>query len=292
MQWIKNRWEGFLDYFQNLPSVLADDLRSLLLPRAQLSRTTQFILLLLGVSLLVGVYTYLAYSGITPVLPKWDKIWEGFKYLYWDEWFEQHILWEDTKASLPRLIPAVAITGVLGTILGLYMGVWFSIDSLLSKILEFVGGIPPIFAMMVFISIFKFGWMMYVSILIFGTITLVAASVYVAARKIKGEQIDLYCSQGVSSTEIVWSLLFRELLPDILVAVRSSIAPSIIYLAAAENESGNSGWGHSFMFLARAGRIEVVIPYLMVFGIAMICVRICFDLLDRLINPWNHLEAQ
>ena len=290
--WCKNAPTRFWHYLQDLPELLAEDMRHITVPRGHLSQTMKNILFLLSIGVIVYVYHYQAYQEENVVLPRWPQMWEGIKHLYWDDWLEKHTLWEDSKHSFMRLIPAVLCAGAVGTVMGLYMGVWDAFEAISNRFLQFIGYIPPIAAMVVFIMEVDFGLKLYITIQVFGILTMSATGVFLATRAVPSEEIHRFKTLGASYTEIVWSLLFKELWPQIIETIRQTIAPATIYLIAAEWETGSHGWGHSFMQFYRAGRMDVIIPYLLFFGFLGIFLKLMFHWFTGKVSPWTRLEVR
>jgi NitT/TauT family transport system permease protein len=276
---------------QKLLETFKNDVRSILTPRGNLSKAGQNLCFFLALVLLAIGYTYLADQEGNTLFPKWDELWLGTKKMVYNPAMEESIIWDDSIASFKRLIPAIAISGVAGVTMGLYMGLYLGAESLLARVLEFIGNIPPIAMMVVFLIKFGFDLEMFVAVQVFGIITLVTTGIYLATKSVNNEHIYSAKTLGASSQEVVWSILFFQVMPQIIESIRQSVAPAIIYLIAAEWQAGSSGWGYRFMKLYRSGKMEVIFPYLFFFGLLGIAIKLLFTFLERKACPWYSKEA-
>ena len=74
---------------------------------------------------------------------------------------------------------------------------------------------------------------------------------------------------GASQFEIVWNVIFWEVLPKVIDAIRLQIGPAMVFLIAAEMVVGDVGFGYRIRLQSRLLHMNVVYPYLLylaVFG--------------------------
>lgn len=162
---------------------------------------------------------------------------------------------------------------------------------MLGRILNFEENIVPNAAMVVFLTLFGFEFKMYLAVITFGILPVIAGRVYQAVKGVHDEQIYAGKIIGGSSSEIVWSILFKMLLPQIIDAIRASVGLALILLVATEWVAGNAGFGYRFMKLYRAARMDVIFPYLMYLGFLGIAIQLVFNWIQRLLCPWYSKEA-
>ncbi len=246
----------------------------------------------LAILLILGVYTDIAYSGGNTLIPTWGKLIHGLGEMWKDSRSGEHMILKDTLASASRLVPAIALASVLGVILGLHMGTYVAAESMLGRLLNFEENIVPNAAMVVFLTLFGFGLKMYTAVIVFGILPAITGRVYAAVREVHDEHIYSAKTLGASGSEIIWSVLFWQVLPQIIDAIRASVGLALILLIATEWAAGQEGYGYRFLRLYRSARLDVIIPYLMTLGFMGIGVQLAFNGLQRLLCPWYNKEGK
>jgi NitT/TauT family transport system permease protein len=270
--------------------VFLKDLRKITVLRRPISTLTRNFFFLIAIFLLSIGYTCFAYQAENKMIPHWDALFVGVQNLYHDSRSGDYILFEDTIASMKRLLLAVLLASTVGITIGLYMGVYAAAESLFARIIEFIGNVPPNAMMVVFLTIFGFTFEMYLAVIIFGIIAMITKGAYLAAKSVSDEHIFGAKTLGASNQEVVWSVLFPMLRPQLIETVRQSMAPAIIFLIGAEWVAGTDGFGHRFMQLYRSARMDVMFPYLIYLGFMGIMTSIAFKLIQRVLCPWYSEE--
>ena len=246
----------------------------------------------MAICLIVVLYSVVAYSETNTLIPTWGKLATGFTHMMTDPRSGDHMLWMDTVASFSRLLPALAIASLLGIVLGLYMGTYVAAESMLGRILNFQENIVPNAAMVVFLTLFGFGFKMYMAVIVFGILPTIAGRVYAAVREVPDQHIFSAKTLGASGQEIVWTILVRQVLPQIIDAIRSTVGLALILLIATEWAAGQEGYGYRFLRLYRSARLDVILPYLMTLGFMGIGIQLMFNLIQRILCPWYVKEGK
>jgi NitT/TauT family transport system permease protein len=263
-----------------------DDVRKIFIMREPLPGWLGNSFFLMAIGLIVLAYSSVAYSGSNTLIPTWGKLAHGFAQMITDPRSGEHMLWNDTIASFTRLLPALGLASVLGVVLGLYMGTYVAAESMWGRILNFEENIVPNAAMVVFLTLFGFGFKMYMAVIVFGILPTIAGRVYAAVREVPDQHIFSAKTLGASGQEIIWTILFRQVLPQIIDAIRSTVGLALILLIATEWAAGQEGYGYRFLRLYRSARLDVILPYLMTLGFMGIGIQILFNRLQRILCPW------
>jgi len=260
--------------------------------RGSVSQRWQIAIFFIAILSIVIGYSLLAYDKDNRLLPTWSMLFAGLQKIITDPVTGDHYLWEDTIDSFCRIIPAVGIASVIGIVIGMYMGVYAGAEAFFSRILTFIGNIAPNAIMVLFIVYFGYQFKMYVAVIVFGIFTMIAKTVFEAVKEISDEEIFSLKSLNASSSEIVWTVLFPQVLPQIITAIHQAIAPAIIYVISAEWVSGSSGFGYRFSMFSRSGRLELTFPYLLYLGAIGVLTLAIFNLTTRLLCPWYRKETK
>ena len=260
--------------------------RRMFVMRAEISKTADYGFFMLAVVTILVAYHLTAYSDTNKLFPRWDQLWEGVKKIITDPVTGDHFLWEDTLASFGRILPAIGLSAVIGVTLGMYMGLYAPVKSFTERILTFFGGIPANAVMVIFMAYLGFELKMFVGVIAFGIMMMITKAVYFAVKAIHNEEIYSLKMLGCSNTEIIWSILFYQILPQILAAVQATFSPAFIFVISAEWISANVGFGYRFMMFKRTARMELIIPYVFYLGLLNVLILGIFSILERVLCPW------
>lgn len=259
--------------------------------RREMSKKAHIVFSLLSVLTMIGVYSLVAYGSSSHVLPTWGQMWEGLQKIIWDPFFEESYLWDDSIASFSRLFPAIGIASVIGVVIGMYMGVYASAQSYFGIFLLLIGNIPANSIMVAIMIYLGNGFLMYVGIIVFGTMAIIAKGTFLGVKAISDEHVFSLKTLDASSTEIVWTVLFGEVLPNIIEAILQAIGLGLIYLIATEWVVGSEGFGYRFMMFQRSARMELIFPYVIYLGLVGIAIGLLGGLIKRLICRGHVKEA-
>jgi len=111
--------------------------------------------------------------------------------------------------------------------------------------------------------------------------------VYLAVKEFPDELLYKAYTLGASHMEVVWSVIFPQVLPRFLDAVRLSIGPAMVYLIAAEMVVGDVGFGYRIRLQSKLMNMSVVYPYLALlagFGFGMDSL---LRWVQRKLCPWD-----
>jgi len=245
---------------------------------------------IISVVALLLLYTQVSYwqhqkNPNDSTIPSWHQLNEGVqKMVEINPRSDERWIIVDSKATLYRLFLGL-FYGVFGAIiLGLMMGCFSVIESLLVPPMSLLAKIPPTAALAVFFVLVGTDTNMYVAMIAFGILPTLSQSIYLSVREVHEELLYKAYTLGASQMELIWNIILRQILPKIIDAVRLQIGPAMVYLIAAEMVVGDVGFGYRIRLQSRLLNMNVVYPYLAllaVFGFAMdyllrLTQRICF----------------
>ena len=192
----------------------------------------------------------------------------------------------DAAATSLRLFLGLGLGVLASVVLGMLMGNHRSIEAFFLPPLALLAKIPPTAALAVFFVLVGTGQEMYLSMIAFGVLPSLAVSVHLAARDVPQELIDKAITLGASSNEVVWSLVFRHILPKIIDAVRLQVGPAVVYLIAAEIICADVGFGYRIRLQSRLLNMSVVYPYLALLAAFGFGMDYGLRGLSRWLCPW------
>jgi len=265
--------------------------------RRPIKPATTAILGVLSVLLLLGGYTYLAHrqSERNPddtTIPRWTQLQKGFQStIEVNRRSGERWLVVDAAASGQRLFLGLAGGVVASLLLGLAMGCFAPVEAFLQPPLSLLAKVPPTAALAVFFVLVGTGNNMYVAMIAFGVLPTMTLTVHLAVKEFPDELLYKAYTLGASHMEVVWTIMFRQVLPKFIDALRLSIGPAMVYLIAAEMVVGDVGFGYRIRLQSKLLNMSVVYPYLAIlagFGFGMDSL---LRLLQRKMCPWYETKG-
>jgi len=192
----------------------------------------------------------------------------------------------DSRATATRLFLGLLIAIVGAIVIGLLMGCFGFLEALLVPPLSLLAKIPPTAALAVFFVLVGTNMKMFAAMIAFGVLPTLAQSVYLSIRAVPNEMLYKGYTLGASHVEVVWNIIVRIILPDLIDAVRLQIGPAMVYLIAAEMVCADVGFGYRIRLQSRLLNMNVVYPYLGVLAAFGFGMDYGLRLLQRLCCPW------
>lgn len=260
--------------------------------RRPISRVATIALGVASMLILLGAYTWLAHrqhirNPDDTTIPTWGQIGEGVNRAFsFNERTEDRWVWDDTKASGLRLFLGLGY-GVLGAIvLGMAMGCFSPVEAFCYPPLSLLAKVPPTAALAVFFVLVGTGLNMYVAMIAFGILPTLAMTVYLAVKDFPEELQYKAYTLGASHLEVIWTIIFRYVMPKLIDAIRLVIGPAMVFLIAAEMLVGDVGFGYRIRLQSKLLNMSVVYPYLALLAGFGYLVDNSLKLLQRRFCPW------
>lgn len=228
--------------------------------------------------------------AIDRTVPTWGSLWtDGLLRVLQPQGLKknEYWLWEDTLATLGRL-GAGLLVGVLASIvLGLLMGAYAPIEAFFVPPLSFLAKIPPTAMLAVFFVLVGTSFKMYVAMIAFGILPTLAQNVYESAKNdVPDALVDKAYTLGASQIELIWNVLYKQILPRVLDAVRLQIGPAMVVLVAAEWMVSDQGFGYRLRLFYQRTDMTVVYLYCFLLGAIGLLADYALIAVRRWICPW------
>lgn len=263
----------------------------------------------IGLGIAAFVILALVYTGLSQwqygknptqtVMPGWSQLAAGVaRVLKPDDDYDGRCwLWVDSKASFTRLFSGLALGCFLGIVIGVAMGCYEPIEALLLPPLSFFAKIPPTALLAVFFTVmamlkdFVSGahleFLFFVGMITFGVLPSLAQAAHQAAKKdVPDELIDKAFTLGASQAELIWNVVYKQILPRLLDAMRLQVGPALVYLLAAEWNNTDIGFGFRLRVTGRLLQMNVVYVYLIYLGLVGLAIDYALTLARRKLCPW------
>jgi len=195
-----------------------------------------------------------------------------------------YLLWVDTAASLSRLIGGVALATLLGTAIGISVGLIPYARRTMSAFIAVFAMIPPLAVLPILFITFGLGEVAKVVLIVFGIAPFMMRDLAMRVSELPSEQLVKAQTLGASTWHIAWRIVLPQMLPRIIDTVRLSLGSAWLFLIAAEAIAAQSGLGYRIFLLRRYLAMDVILPY--VFWITLLAV--VFDFVLRRYQTWAY----
>ncbi len=273
--------------------------------RRPISHATRIALGIVSVMVVIAGYSWISYQrhAINPkdtTIPNAGQFAEGWWNLTtsrlsppqdsrerWHQFIFESWLAEDMRATYGRLFAGLAVGVLLSLVVGMAMGCLTPVEALCAPPLSFFAKIPPTAMLAVYFVLFGTELRLYVAMIALGIFPILAQAIYQAAKKdVTEHAIDKAYTLGASHFEVVWNVMFRQVLPRIIESIRLQIGPAMIFLIAAEYLVGDVGFGYRLKIQSRILHMNVVYIYLVILGVTGLMLDWLLSTLRRKLCPW------
>jgi len=200
----------------------------------------------------------------------------------------EYLFWNDTLASLQRLLLGLTLATVVALIVGLNMGALNGLFALTNPVITFIAMIPPLALLPVLLIAFGLGEVGKVMLIFIGTMPIMTRDVALSVRAFPQEQIVKAKTLGASDLAVIYKILLPQIMPRLITALRLSIGSAWLFLIAAEAIASTDGLGYRIFLVRRYLSMDIIVPYVLwitVLGFAM-------DYALRMLLKWRYAWFQ
>jgi taurine transport system permease protein len=185
------------------------------------------------------------------------------------EGFSENALHEHILASLYRVFSSFFLAVVTAIPIGIAMGMNRIARGVFDPPIEFYRPIPPL---------------AYLPLACFAPL---AISARAGVRSSSIEQIHAAYSMGASKNQVLWHVVLKAALPEILTGMRISIAFGWTTLVAAEMVAAKAGLGVMVLNAARFLATDIVFLGIVVIGLIAFFFDALMRQVERMLVPWK-----
>ena len=175
----------------------------------------------------------------------------------------EYLLWSDTYASLTRLLIGLGLSTICALLLGLNMGVFPWLSSLMTGFITTLSMIPPLAILPILFISFGVGELGKIALIFIGTFPLMARDTLMATKKIPPEQITKALTLGASEMAVTYKIVLPQIMPKLLSSLRLSLGAAWLFLIAAEAIASTEGLGYRIFLVRRYLSMDTIIPYVL-----------------------------
>ena len=203
------------------------------------------------------------------------------------EGFGGATLWEHVWASSKRVALAFLLAVVTAIPVGVLMGVSRIARGVLDPPVEFYRPIPPLAYLPLMVIWFGIGELTKVVVITLAIFAPMALNARAGVRSVPIEQIQAAYSLGASRIQVVWHVILRGAMPEILTGMRIGLGFGWTTLVAAELVAAQAGLGAMIQQASDFLVSDVVIMGIVVIGLIAYLSDLAMRFLERTLTPWK-----
>lgn len=178
----------------------------------------------------------------------------------------------DTFSSLRLLAYGLGIAILTSLVLGIAMGSFVPVESLMMSFVSALAKIPPLALLPIIFIFMGAGDWSKIAIIVVGVAPTMTMDIVMRARDIPRELIIKAYTLGASTIEVVFKVILAGIWPSVVNSIRLSLGPAWVFLIAAEAIASDAGLGYRIFIVQRQLGMNVILIYvawIMVLGLAM-----------------------
>lgn len=196
-------------------------------------------------------------------------------------------LFEHVGASLLRIFTAAAIAIVLGTPIGLLMGLNKWAKGVFDTPIEFYWPLPPLAYLPLMIIWLGIGETSKIALLALAMFAPIVLSAQAGVRSVSQERVNAALSLGATQFQLLREIVLPSALPEILTGIRISLGVGWGTLVAAELIAATRGIGYLIMSASQFLATDVVFVGIEIIAACAFAFTFAMRLLEAWLVPWK-----
>jgi len=203
------------------------------------------------------------------------------------EGYQDRTLWEHTYASLLRIFSAFILAVIFGIPIGIAMATNRVFRGIFDPPIEFYRPLPPLGYLPLTVIWFGIGETQKLVLLFLAIFAPIVLNTRAGVRSVAIEQIHAAYSMGASRAQVLWHVIFKGAMPEILTGLRIGIGFGWTTLVAAELVATQEGLGAMIMSASEFLVTDVVVMGIIVIGIIAYSFDLFMRWVERKLVPWK-----
>ena len=197
------------------------------------------------------------------------------------------------KALIESLWPfsvGMALTIVVGIVLGIVIAQWRLLEYILDPFINALYAIPRIALIPLIILWAGLGFVGKVSILVSVAVFPIIVNTYSGIRDVRGSMLEIGRAYGATETQIFFKIVLPAAIPFIMAGVRLSVGLAIIGIIVAEFFTAISGLGGMIVEYANVfATAKLFVPIIVIALVGVVLTEVVMWL-ERRMTRWRQLE--
>lgn len=251
--------------------------------RQEFPQWLKIVLTFIALAVPLFLWAILTYSGwVAPILlPTPTAVFTaGIKMFF------QENLWVDIIASFGRVLGGFGAAAIVGIPIGIAMGTFDSMESLLSPIVGTVRYMPVAAFIPLVILWFGLGEMAKIVIIFLGIVFYNAIMIADAVKFIPNELLNAAYTLGADRKSILLKVILPASFPSILDTLRVNIAGAWNFLVISELIAADKGLGFRIVKAQRYVQTDQVLVTIILIGLIGLFLDYGFKFIAEKLTPW------
>ncbi len=203
----------------------------------------------------------------------------------------EYLMLNDTLASLQRLGIGVGIAALTGLIFGIGTGSIPYVRATLSPLITGISLVPPMAILPILFILFGLDELAKVMLIIVGITPFIIRDLQQRTLEIPEEQIIKMQTLGANSWQIIMRLIWPQIMPRLLSAVRLALGSAWLFLIAAEAIAATEGLGYRIFLVRRYLSMDVILPYVVWITFLAFLIDFALRRYSQWRYPWFHASG-
>jgi ABC-type nitrate/sulfonate/bicarbonate transport system permease component len=199
------------------------------------------------------------------------------------------------KALVQTLWPfavGIALTVVLGILLGIVMAQWRVLEYVLDPFINALYAIPRIALIPLIILWAGLEFVGKVSILVSVAIFPITVNTFSGIRDVRGAMLEIGRAYGATEWQIFWKIVLPAAVPFIMAGIRLAVGLAIIGIIVAEFFTAISGLGGMIVEYANVfATAKLFVPIIVIALVGVVLAEFVMWL-ERRMSRWRQLERE
>lgn len=200
-------------------------------------------------------------------------------------------LWRHVRDSVKREFVAF-LWATVSIPLGIAMGWWKTVEDQVDPLVEILRPVPPLAWIPLSILWFGIGDVQNQFIIFLGCFFPILVNTVAAVKGIEPNLVRAARSLGASEWHVLWRVVLRAALPQIITGIRIGLGVGWMALVAAELVGANSGLGFLISDSRTVLRTDYVIVGMAVIGLIGLAIDVTIRAAARRMLPWSQELAR
>jgi len=187
----------------------------------------------------------------------------------------ESLLWQDTRASGKRILISMVFI-FAGIYVGLFMGAFPYAEKVLYRFVLFFDKIPALAVLPILFIVFGLGETSKIALIVIGVAPTIILDTYLKVKEVHDEQLVKGMTLGASQSEIVFRIIFPQIIPKVLDTVRLNFKAVILFLIAGEALAAEAGIGYRIFVVRRYMDMATIFPYVVWISLLAFFVDMAF----------------
>ena len=219
-------------------------------------------------------------------LPSPAAVWNKFVLVMTDG-YQDRTLYEHTQASFLRIFGAFVFAVLIGIPAGIAMASNRVARGLLDPPIEFYRPLPPLGYLPLTVIWFGIGETQKLVLLFLAMFAPIVLNTRAGVRSVAIEQIHAAYSMGATRAQVLFHVILKGAMPEILTGMRIGIGFGWTTLVAAELVATQEGLGAMIMSASEFLVTDVVVMGIVVIGIIAYSFDLFMRWVERVLVPWK-----